>query len=454
MSSKSLVHDRITEGVIWKEMIRFFLPILFGTLLQQVYNLTDTLIVGRFVGKQALAAVGGSASIIIMLLTHFFVSLSSGANVVTSQYFGAGIAERVRRSIKNAMVIAIVSGAFLTVVGILAAKPMLVLLHTTEDTMEYSVEYLRYYFLGMVPAMIYNMGSGLLRAMGDSKRPLQFLGICAALNVGLDLLFVVVLGMEVVGVALATTLAQAFCAVLVVITLCRLSPEHRLDLRDMRVDREILTRMLRIGLPAGFQSTMYSIANMVMQVAINNLGTDSVAGWAAYRKIDDLFWPISNAIGITIMTFVGQNYGAKKMDRVQTTVRTGLLFHFSASIFFACIVVGARYPLISLFAKGDTAVIECGAAVTLYTSVFYFAFTCTEVFSSTMRAVGNAIRPALIVMVCVCVSRLIYLYTFVFDHLSDFTIALCYPVSWALASVVFLLYYRSGKWMPERHGIS
>ena len=184
MSQNTAARDRITEGVIWKEMLLFFLPIMLGTLLQQLYNMADTLIVGRFVGKQALAAVGGSSPI-ITLLVNFFVAMSSGASVIVSQYFGAGQEKNVRSSIQNAMALAFASGALITVVGILTARPLLTLLHTTADTMEYSVEYLRWYFLGMIPAMVYNMGSGILRSMGDSKRPVIFLGVCAVVNLSL-----------------------------------------------------------------------------------------------------------------------------------------------------------------------------------------------------------------------------------------------------------------------------
>jgi len=448
MSQKPVARDRITEGVIWKEMLLFFLPIMFGTMLQQLYNMADTLIVGHFVGKQALAAVGGSSPI-ISLLVNFFVAVSSGASVVAAQYCGAGQDEKVRSSIQNALALALTSGAVLTVAGILAARSLLTFLHTTPDTMDYSMDYLRYYFLGMIPAMVYNMGSGILRSMGDSKRPVIFLAVCAIVNIFLDLLFVVVFHMAVVGAALATTLSQTVCAVLVLFTLRRLPESQRPMLTRLSVDRNILRRMMRIGLPAGLQSSMYNIANMIVQMAINNLGTDAMAGWTAYRKIDDLFWPISNTIGITIMTFVGQNYGARRLDRVKEVIREGLAFHLSTSVLFSFIVIAARYPLISLFAKGDPAVIACGTSVTVYTCLFYVTFSCTEVFSSSMRAVGNAIRPALITLVCICLSRVVYLYCYVFSHLSNLTIALCYPMSWTLASVVFLLYYRTGRWVPE-----
>ncbi len=447
--AKTLAQDSIIEGSIWKGMLRFFLPIMLGTLLQQLYNMADTVIVSRFVGKEALAAVGGSSAIIIFLLVNFFVALASGASVVIAQHYGAGRFEMVRRGVQNAMVLALASGALLTVVGVATARPLLVLLRTTADTMEYSVDYLHFYFLGMIPSMIYNMGSGILRAMGDPKKPLMFLAVSMVLNIGLDLLFVVVFEMAVVGAAVATTIAQTVSAVLVLITLLRLPQDVRPDLRHPQINGEVMGRMLQIGLPSGFQSAMYNIANMVLQTAVNSLGTDVVAGWSAYRKLDDIYWPISNAIGITVMTFVGQNYGARKPDRVRRSIHTGLTLHIGTSLIFSAFTCLARYPLISLFAEGEAAVIHAGVTFTLYTCLFYATFSCTEVLAATMRAVGNAVKPTIITLVFVCLLRVVYLWVYGLSHTSLLSISVVFPVTWSISSGVFLLYYNSGRWMPR-----
>ena len=447
--SKSLAHDSIIEGSIWKGMLRFFLPIMLGTLLQQLYNMADTVIVSRFVGKEALAAVGGSSAIIIFLLVNFFVALASGASVVIAQHYGAGHFDLVRRGVQNAMVLALASGALLTVVGVAAARPLLVLLRTTADTMEYSVDYLHFYFLGMIPSMIYNMGSGILRAMGDPKKPLMFLAVSMVLNIGLDLLFVVGFDMAVIGAAVATTIAQAVSAILVVITMLRLPHEVRPDLRHPQISGDVMKRMLQIGLPSGFQSAMYNIANMVLQTAVNSLGTDVVAGWSAYRKLDDIYWPISNAIGITVMTFVGQNYGARRPDRVRKSIHTGLALHLGTSVLFTAFTCLARYPLISLFTEGEEAVIQAGVTFTLYTCLFYALFSCTEVLAATMRAVGNAVKPTIITLVFVCLLRVVYLWVYGLFHPSLLSISVVFPVTWGISSAVFLLYYNSGRWMPR-----
>ena len=446
---KTLAHDHITQGSIWRGMVGFFLPIMLGTLLQQVYNLADTMIVSRYVGKVALAAVGGSSAIIIFLLVNFFVALASGASVVIAQHFGAGRRELVRKAVENALVLAAASGALLTVVGIAAARPLLELLQTRQDTMEYSVDYLHFYFMGMIPSMVYNMGSGIMRAMGDPKKPLQFLAVAMVVNIALDLLFVVVFQMAVIGAAVATTIAQCVSAVLVLRSVLRLPEDIRPNLLRPVVSRDLLLRMLQIGLPSGFQSAMYNIANMVVQTAVNNLGTDVVAGWAAFRKIDDIYWPISNAIGISIMTFVGQNYGAQKYDRVHNSIRTGMKLHLGISALFSVLILLLRYPLIALFAEGEPAVIAAGMEVTLYTALFYVTFSCTEVFAATMRAVGNALKPTIITLCCVCLFRIVYLSLFGFRDATVLTIAICFPISWILSSSVFLVYYKSRRWMPR-----
>ena len=446
--AKTLAHDNIIEGAIWKKMLAFFLPIMFGTLLQQLYNMADTLIVSRFVGKQALAAVGGSSAIIINLLVNFFVALSSGASVIIAQHYGAENYDKVRRGVQNAILLAVTSGAFLTVAGILGARSLLTLLQTTPDTMEYSVDYLHYYFIGMIPAMIYNMGSGIMRAMGDPRKPLLFLTVSMFLNIGLDLLFVVVFEMAVIGAAVATTIAQAVSAVLVLLTLARLPAEIRPNLRRPQVSGDLLRRMLQIGLPSGCQSAMYNIANMVVQSAVNSLDTDVVAGWAAFRRIDDFYWPISSAIGVAVMTFVGQNYGAKRYTRVRESIRTGMKLHLMVSAFFSIMTMLMRYPVISIFAKGDMAVLMAGVEICLYTCPFYLFFSCTEIFAATMRAVGNAVKPTIITMCCVCLFRVAYLTVYGFAHASIFYIAVCFPVSWGLSSLVFLTYYKSRRWLP------
>ena len=301
----------LLHGPVLQNMLRFALPILAGTLLQQLYSMVDAVVVGQFVGKTALAAVGGSAVAIINLLLNFFVGLCSGAAIVVAQYYGAHDRENVSRAVHTATLLAVWVGAIMTVIGVCFAPGLLSALDTPEDTMQYSIDYMRWYFAGMIPTMIYNMGSSILRAMGDSKRPLYFLLLCTGVNTVLDLLCVAVLRLEVAGAAIATSLSQLICAAFVIRSLMRRQDEARLMPAKLRPTPALVKRMLLFGLPAGLQSVLYNVTNLYVQKAVNLMGTDTVAAWSIYAKIDGVFWPISNAFGIAIMTFVGQNYGAR-----------------------------------------------------------------------------------------------------------------------------------------------
>ncbi len=440
----------LTEGPVFGGMMRFFLPIMLGTLLQQLYSTVDAVVLGRFVGKNALAAVGGSDIAIINLVVGFFVGLSSGASVVISQHYGARESGRVSLAVHTAVVLAIWIGAVMTLLGVFVAPALLGVLDTPAEIMDDSVDYLRWYFAGMIPSMIYNMGGAILRAMGDSKKPLLFLVVCTVVNTFLDLLFVAVFRMEVAGAAIATSLSQVICAALVLFTLSRLPEDGgRLELRRLRADRTLLQRMIAIGLPAGVQSMLYSVTNLFVQRAANLLGTDTVAAWSAYWKLDGMYWPVSNAIGIAVMTFAGQNYGARRYERIRTIIRTGLAMHVVFSILFSLTLYFTRFWTVRLFCT-DEAVIRQGESIIVMLAFAYPTFFCTEVFSSAMRGVGNAVKPTVITLMGVCVLRMILLFTITFPHLSNMTIAICYPVTWIVSSILFLLYYRFGRWMPEQ----
>ena len=440
----------LTEGPVFGGMMRFFLPIMLGTLLQQLYSTVDAVVLGRFVGKNALAAVGGSDIAIINLVVGFFVGLSSGASVVISQHYGARESGRVSLAVHTAVVLAIWIGAVMTLLGVFVAPALLGVLDTPAEIMDDSVDYLRWYFAGMIPSMIYNMGGAILRAMGDSKKPLLFLVVCTVVNTFLDLLFVAVFRMEVAGAAIATSLSQVICAALVLFTLSRLPEDGgRLELRRLRADRTLLQRMIAIGLPAGVQSMLYSVTNLFVQRAANLLGTDTVAAWSAYWKLDGMYWPVSNAIGIAVMTFAGQNYGARRYDRIRTIIRTGLAMHVVFSVLFSLTLYFTRFWTVRLFCT-DEAVIRQGESIIVMLAFAYPTFFCTEVFSSAMRGVGNAVKPTVITLMGVCVLRMILLFTVTVPHLSNMTIAICYPVTWFVSSILFLLYYRFGRWMPEQ----
>lgn len=438
--------NSITEGSIWKGLLLFFLPIVAGTLLQQVYTMVDMVIIGRFVGTEALAAVGGSDAMVIQLLVNFFVALSSGASILIAQRFGAGETEAVDRALHTAIVLAAAIGAILTVVGVFFADSLLGLMHTPEESMGFAADYLRYYFLGMIPCMIYNMGAGILRSVGDARRPLYFLLACTVANIFLDLLFVVVWKQGVIGAAVATSLSQVLCAALVLICLARGQSGLRLRLSRLRVDRRLLATMLAIGVPAGLQTVFYNITNVMVQAAINSLGTVSAAAWSAFWRMDGFYWPISNAMGLAVMTFVGQNYGAGQKDRIGRTVSAGLALHLLLSVGFALALYLFRFPFVRLFSQ-DAEVQRQGALIVSYLSAAYPLFTCIEILSSAIRGTGNSLKPTIITLVTVCLLRIAFLAAVTFQNPSHLSISLCYPVTWSVSSLVYVLYYRRGRWM-------
>ena len=305
----------ITEGIIWKQLLLFFFPIVLGTFFQQLYNTADAIIVGKVVGKEALAAVGGSTGTLINLLVGFFVGVASGASVIIAQLFGARKAEDVSRAVHTTIALALASGALLTVVGLFFSEDILRLMGTPEEVMAYAVPYLSIYFLGMIPQLIYNIGSGILRAVGDSRRPMLFLISAAMTNIVLDIILVLGLGMGVRGAAYATIASQMVSAVMILGSLHHAMPVYRLHFRKIRFHGNMLKRIVVIGLPAGLQSVMYSLSNIIIQASVNGFGTDVMAAWTAYGKIDGLFWMIISAFGVSITTFAGQNFGAHHYDR-------------------------------------------------------------------------------------------------------------------------------------------
>src|SRR5699024_465097 len=279
----------------------------------------------HFVGKQALAAVGGTTGTLINLLIGFFTGLASGATVIIAQFYGAKKADKVHWAVHTSIAFSIAAGIGLMIVGIVFSRPMLQVMQTPADVIDYAVLYIRIFFAGTIANLLYNMGAGILRAIGDSKRPLYYLIICCFANIGLDLLFVAVFHMGVAGAALATILSQFLSAVLVLGALMRTKDMYRLEWKKLRIDGIMLKRIIRIGLPAGMESAMYSISNVIVQAGVNTLGTDSVAAWAAYGKVDGLFWMMVSALGISATTFIGQNYGAKKVERVHQGVRVCMM---------------------------------------------------------------------------------------------------------------------------------
>lgn len=432
--------NKITEGVIWQQLLLFFFPILFGTLFQQLYNAADAMIVGRFVGKEALSAVGGGTGTVIQLLVGFFVGLSSGATVIISQYYGAKREEMVGYAVHTAIAFSLIAGFVMMAGGIAAAPVILRAMDTPEDVLDLAVLYIRIYFAGIIGNLIYNMGSGILRAVGDSKRPLYFLIASCMSNIVLDILFVIGLKMGVAGAALATILSQLLSAVLVIVVMMRTKDMHRLEMKKIRMDGRMFGRIIRIGLPAGLQSVMYSFSNIVIQTAVNSLGTDTVAAWTAYSKIDSVFWMIINAFGISVTTFVGQNYGAGKKDRVRKGIRSCMGMSFVATFIISLILYFLGVHVYKLFTT-DANVVQIGADMMRYLVPVYFTYVAIEILSGSLRGVGDSWIPMLISCVGICVLRVVWIFLAVPVRPDIYNIMFSYPLTWVVTSILYIAYY-------------
>lgn len=437
----------ITEGVIWKQLLLFFFPILIGTFFQQLYNTVDTIIVGQFVGTEALAAVGTTGTV-INLLVGFFVGVASGATVIISQYFGANDRENLSKSVHTSMALAVAGGVVIMVIGIVTARPTMLAMGVPDDIMDDAVLYMNVYYLGIIGNLIYNIGTGVLRAIGDSRMPLYVLIVCCLANVVLDLLFVVVFHWGVFGVAFATILSQLISAVLLMIRLMGTQEAYRVELRKTRFHKDILKNVVRIGLPAGLQSVMYSFSNILIQASINSFGTTAIAAWAAIGKIDGFIWMVMNAFGIAVTTFAGQNFGARQYDRMKRCTRVGLGMCLGTVIALSALLFIFRYQLLMFF-TGDAEVVNIGAQFCLVLAPSYFTFVFIEILSGAIRGAGEALQPMLITCIGVCGLRVVWILLMVPYWHTMQMVAMNYPVSWVITAVIFVIYYLRGKWLDR-----
>lgn len=439
--------NSIVDGVIWKQLLLFFFPILIGTFFQQLYNTVDTVIVGQYVGKAALAAVGTTGTV-INLLVGFFVGVSSGATVIISQYFGADNAENVSKAVHTSIALALAGGGIIMVVGFATVGPSLSAMNVPADILEDAKLYMYVYYAGIIANMIYNVGTGILRAIGDARMPLYILIVCCLANVGLDLLFVVVFHWGVFGVALATVLSQLISAVLILLRLMLTPASYRVEIRRIRFHGAILKNVLRIGLPGGLQSVAYSASNVLVQASINGFGTDAIAAWAAIGKIDGFIWMVMSAFGIAVTTFVGQNFGAARYDRVKRCTKVGLLMSLCTTVSLSIVLYIFMEPLLRFF-TGDAAVITIGINFFRVLVPAYAFFVFIEIFSGAIRGAGEATPPMLITCIGVCGLRILWLLIAVPIVPTMEMIALNYPFTWVITAAVFTVYYMRGRWLTR-----
>ena len=442
--------NKILDGVIWKGILSFFFPILLGTFFQQLYNTVDAVVVGQFLGKQALAAVGGGTSTIINLLIGFFTGLASGASVVISQRFGSGKYDRVSNAIHTSIALSIVGGIIISILGYATTDWALEAIGTPGDVMPLASLYMKIYFAGSLTLVIYNMASGVFRALGDSRHPLYFLICGCGINIVLDVAFVGFFGMGVEGAAIATVISQLVSMILSLIWLRKLPKAYRLSMRKIRFVKAELTDTIKIGFPAGIQSIMYTISNLIIQSNINSFGTDTAAAWSAYGKIDATFWMIVNAFGIAMTTFVGQNYGAGKLDRVKKGVRQTLGMSAGSTIVISVLFcLFGRYAYM-LFTT-DAAVIDIGMEILLFIVPTYITYIAIEILSGAIRGAGKSLIPTVISITGVCLLRILWLEIAVPVIPSIKTVCAAYPITWTVTSIMFFIYYKKGSWLSDRH---
>ncbi|WP_238928370.1 MATE family efflux transporter [Bulleidia sp. zg-1006] len=435
------------KGSIWKEILIFFFPILLGYLFQQLYNTVDAMVVGNFVGTIALGAVGGSTSMIINLIIGFVVGLSTGATVIIAQFIGANEKDKVHLTVSTIMLMNIVLGIVLMVLGLIFSEDMLKLLSVPKEMMQDALIYLRIYLLGLIPTMIYNAGAGILRAVGDAKRPLYFLMVASITNIVLDIFLVIYVHLGVAGAAIATVVSQAVTCALTLYIFHDKDEVYYLDLKQMKFDYVLFKRIISIGLPTAIQGSLYSFANLFIQSSVNSYGTVSVASFTAFGKIDMFFWNFSGAMGASCLTFVGQNFGAKQFERVKKGIRIALGMFLLGSINITIVSILFGEQFYRLFTQ-DSEVVKVGMQILWLVGPFWNAVAFLEIYSASLRAMNVIFVPMIISLIGVVGVRILWILFYPGHSILD--TLLVYPISWCLTASFFILFYISGIWKKGR----
>ncbi len=435
----------LTQGNIVKSIIWFSIPLLVGNLFQQLYNAVDSYVVGNYVGKAALAAVGASTPVINMLI-GFFMGIATGAGVVIAQYYGANDTKRMRKSIHSSMALTLVMAMLLTIIGLVCTNPLLHAIGVPSDVFDQASQYLAIYFGGITFTLIYNMGAGILRAIGDSKRPLYFLVIASVINIILDFLFVKVFQWGVAGAGVATLIAQGISAVMVVFILMYTKENYQLVIKEISFDKEMLTRIIKIGLPTGIQQSIVSLSNVIVQSYVNVYGSSVIAGYSVTVKIDGFVNLPLQAFNMAVTTFVGQNIGAKKYDRVK---KGAYITYILATITIGIFVVVMYFfgkDFIAIFNQ-EKEVIEAGRLMQLIFLPFYLFLPINQIINGVLRGAGKSTIPMYIMVFSFVILRQIYLFI-----ITRFTSSVAYvffgwPVTWIVSSIIFLVYYYKVDWL-------
>ena len=439
----------MTSGNVYGLLIRFAVPLLLGNLFQQLYNTVDTWVVGNYVGKEAFSAVG-TVSPIINMLIGTFLGLSIGAGVVISQYYGAKQEQKVSETVHTALVMTAILGVLFTFIGVLMTPPMLRLMKTPAEVFPEARRYLTIYFSGIFGLLLYNMGAGILRAVGDSQRPFYFLVLSTTLNIGLDLLFVIVFHMGVAGVAYATILAQGLSAVLVLLLLMRAKNCVRVSLSSLKLHADPLKKIIRVGIPAALQRAVTSFSNVFVQSYINYFGADVMGGWTAYTKVDAFLFLPMQSVSSGATTFVGQNLGVNDVVRAKKGIRVAMIIAMACNLVIMVPVLIFAPALVRFF-NGTPAVVTYGTLFLRMMSPFYVLCCVNQILAGSLRGAGDSKTPMFIMLGSFVLFRQIYL--FVVTHFISNAIvpvAMSYPAGWLVCSVATLIYYKFAHWEKHR----
>ncbi len=437
MSTKRL---DILNGSISKQLLSFFYPVFFASVLQQIYNTTDTLIIGNFVGKYAIAAVGGSTGSLFNLFTGFAVGITSGSAVVISQFYGNKNYHQLLKAIQTCVIFNVILGLLFSSIVYCNAEIILTSLGVPLEILPDSVLYLQVIFIGFVSSQLYNTGNSILRAIGDTKKPLIYLGVACSINIVLDLLLVVYFKMGVLGVAVATVIAQTISAFLVLYELITTQSEYKLVANKILFDYHILKKLLIIGVPAGIQSALFSISNLTIQSSVNFLGTDYIASWAAMGKITNTYWLIIGALAVSITTFVAQNFGAKNYIRVKKSIVESIKIASIITIAVSGLIYFTAPYILRIFVN-DIDIISIGTKYLRILSPLFILCVFYEILSGALRGIGDSLIPSIISLFGICLIRVIWI-TVVFNNNPTMAnVIYCYPVTWIITTLLYMVYY-------------
>lgn len=436
----------MTEGSIWKKILFFSIPLILGNLFQQLYNTVDSIIVGNYIGSEALAAVGSSGSL-INLLIGFCIGASAGAGVVIAQFYGAQDREGVRKAVHTTIAIAIAAGAVLTVVGIVATPILLKAMGTPQEVFDQASIYLKVYFGGILFSVVYNMSAGILNAVGNSKRSLVYLMIAATSNIFLDLLFVVVLKMGIVGAAIATDISQLLSCIFIILFLVRSEDVYWVKIKDIRCYDNLLGKILKIGLPTGVQNIVISLSNVIVQSSVNSFGAVAMAGFAAYIKVDGFNILPVLSFSMAATTFVGQNVGAGRLDRVKKGMYVSVAMGIIYTVCTGILLLAFAPQVIGVFTQNGK-VVEYGVYIMKFFCPFYWMLGILHILAGTIRGTGKTMQAMVVFLFSLCIFRVLWIWGAMSVSHKIGGVMLGYPLSWLVGLVMILIYVWKGNWMP------